>query len=210
MHILNNYFNNIFLISHPNSSRHKKFLERWSGLQFTQAKFVHQDKDINVLGRQAYHKFNFPNPLSHKCIIKGQVACALAHMLIYREIIDGHFYNTLILEDDSVFRDISFLDVALQSDYDILSLFTAKCDLYNPESNNSPFTDQYSKAGTSAYVIRDPNIAEKLLSAQLYEMTPSDTAIMESNLKVYAVYPEVCTITNEPSMIAGGIHENLV
>ena len=210
MHILNNYFDNIFLISHPDSLRHKNFMERWEGLNFSQAKFVHQDKSMELFGDLVSHNFSFTNPLKHKNLIKGQVACAIAHMLIYQEIIDKDIYDALILEDDSVFKSLSFLDVALNSDYDILSLFTAKCDLYYPESKNSPFTDQYSKAGTSAYVIKNPEVAQRLLSAQLADMVPSETAIMESKLKVYAVWPEVCTITNEASMIAGGIVENLV
>lgn len=208
MHILNKYFNNIFLISHPESTRHKQFLNSWSELKFTQATFVHQKIDCIAFNGMACHKFNefeaniaLKDPLSD-----GQVACALAHMLIYKNIIELNLNNTLILEDDSVFNNISNLEIGLQSDYDILSLFTAACDLYIPATAAAPLVSNYTRAGTSAYVIRTPEIAKRLLKDQCESMNTADGVIMRSDMKVYAVWPPVCSCNDSPSIIVGGLY----
>jgi hypothetical protein len=209
-HPINNFFpgRSVFVVVHPDSFRYQTFFQRWKNLSINSTKFVKQNDECKNEHGFAVHTLNsIPNyiplidPLSN-----GQIACALAHMLIYQEIINNNMHNTLILEDDSVFNDYSNLEKAMMSDYDILALFTAECDLYISPNDATPFTSQYSRAGTSAYVIRTPEIANKLYSKQIEKMNTADGVIMRSDMNVYAIYPPVCTIDNSPSMIVNGFY----
>lgn len=207
-HILNNYFENIHVIAHPDSLRYKLFNERWNGLQYSLEKFVMQESECKNNNGYAWHIFEcFPNniPLQDP-LCSGQIACAIAHMLIYKKIIDQKLDNCLILEDDSVFNNISNLEIGLKSDYDILALFTADCDLYVDASEAAPIVSNYTRAGTSAYIIRTPEIARSLLDSQVASMNTADGVIMRSDKKVYAVYPPTCSCDNSPSVIVNGFY----
>lgn len=208
MHPLEKYFDHIYVIIHPESLRWVTFFERWKLKNYTVAKFVEQDVECKSLNGQAKHIFEqFPDYIPLKDPLStGQVACALAHMLIYKDIIDKKRFNCLILEDDSVFNEISNLEIGLQSDYDILSLFTAQCDLFAGNHNPAPYTAQYSRAGTSAYVLRTYEVAEKLLNSQMTLMNTADGVIMESDMKIYAVWPPVCSCDESPSIIVNGLY----
>jgi len=208
-HILNNFFDHIFVIAHPESLRFKTFAHNWEGLNFKKTVFVRQTIECYNHNGCARHTLgsipdNLPlvDPLSD-----GQIACALAHMIVYQEIINNNIYNALILEDDSVFNGISNLEAGLNSDYDILSLFTADCDLLCHPITAAPFTGNYTRAGTSAYVIRTPGVARKLLGDQLKKMNTADGVIMrKEDMKIYAIYPPVCSCDGSPSMIATGFY----
>jgi hypothetical protein len=207
-HIINNYFENVFVIAHPESQRFQAFNERWEGLNYRLCQFVMQG--LNCVSKDGLAVHNLPSipndiplldPLSD-----GQVACALAHMLIYQIIANENLSNCLILEDDSVFNTLSNLEIALNSDYDILALFTADCDLYTTPHLASPYTDKYTRAGTSAYVIRTSNIACDLYESQVKKMNTADGVIMRSDKKIYAVYPPVCSCDDSPSIIVNGFY----
>jgi GR25 family glycosyltransferase involved in LPS biosynthesis len=207
-HILNQYFDHVFVIIHPDSLRYMTFNQRWHGLQYNIAKFVKQNEDCISVDGFAEHNFtNIPTHIPlHNPLSTGQVACALAHILIYKNIIDKKLHNCLILEDDSIFNDLSNLDIALKSDYDILALFTADCDLLIPNTQAAPFTSEYTKAGTSAYTIKTPEAAKTLYDSQINNMDTADGAIRYINLNVYAVYPPCCSCDDSPSIIVNGLY----
>lgn len=207
-HVLNNYFDNIFVIAHPDSARYHDFKIRWVGLEHTLCRFVHQNLECKNKNQKAWHIFpNFPNMMDIKDPLSdGQVACALAHMLIYDHIIENKLLNCLILEDDSVFINESNLELALTSDYDILALFTADCDLLINPAQAAPFTKHYTRAGTSAYVLRTYEVAQELMKSQLRCLDTADGVIMRSLLNIYAVYPPVCMCDNSPSIIVNGLY----
>ena len=207
-HILNNYFDHVFVIAHPDSLRYITFNQRWQDLKYELAQFVKQGDEAWANNGYAEHIFtDLNNPIFLKDpLSSGQIACAIAHMLIYKKIIDRNLSNVLILEDDSVFKELSNLDTALKSDYDVLALFTADCDLFIPPHLAAPFTAEYTKAGTSAYVIKNPKSAEVLLNKQYNKMDTADGLIRYCGLNVYAVYPPMCECDESPSIIVHGLY----
>lgn len=207
-HILNKYFDHIFVIAHPKSLRYTTFNQRWQGLEYKLAKFVKQEEEAWAKNNYAEHIFeNIPNKIKlFDPLSTGQVCCAIAHMLIYKKIIDNKLNNVLILEDDSVFNDLSNLEIAIQSNWEILALFTAQCDLFCTPEQAYPYTNLYSKAGTSAYALKDYKTAENIFLNQITNMNTADGVLMRSNLNIYAVWPPVCSCDSSPSIIVHGLY----
>jgi GR25 family glycosyltransferase involved in LPS biosynthesis len=212
MHEINKYFNDIFVISLPGSARHDLFLKHWEGLQFRQADFVFQDIDCMLEGLVIKHKFkNIPSPLHTNIngLIVGQVACSLAHMLIYDTIIKDQLHNTLILEDDSILLDITNVEESLKQNCDIMSLFCGQLNgssLLGPLSDGEKFTNKWDKQGTSAYIVKTPEVAQFLLDKQLKNFDTADGVIMHSGLNVLAIWPPACFTNDSPSIIAHGLY----
>lgn len=210
-HILNNYFENIFLIAQPGSERYKNFINRWGNLDFIQSKFVNQDNDCLKIENKVEHAFDNIKPSIElkDQLSKGQIAVALAHMLIYDEIIKNKLSNTLILEDDAVFNSDNNLEEALNLDWDILSLFSGFKDGSSISENvnqETKFTRNWDRQGICAYVIRSREIAKYLYDKQSLQMYTADGVICDKNINVLALYPGVCTIDNSPSIIVNGLY----
>lgn len=210
-HILNEYFENIFVIAHPNSARYRIFLDRWRGLRFTLASFVNQGTDCMNLDGYALHNFeNFPTKIALKHpLSRGQVACSLAHMLIYDQICKENLSNTLILEDDCLFDELYFLEDALNLDWDVLSLFSGFSNgssIYESVNKNTKYTYSWDRQGTASYVLKKPEIARYILDKQMEQIDTADGVLCDVNIKILALYPSVCKIDNSPSIIVNGVY----
>ncbi len=210
-HIINNYFDNVFVIAHPSSKRYDNFIKRWDNLDFNLSKFVNRDIDcINIDGYVEHvfeninQKIKLKSPLSG-----GQIAVALAHMLIYDEIIKNNLTNTLILEDDIIFESETNINEALNEEWDILSLFSGFSDgssISDQVNKDTKFTKQWDRQGVCSYVIRSKEIAQYLFDKQNTLMDTADGVICDNNITVLALYPSACVIDNSPSIIVNGLY----
>lgn len=210
-HIINNYFDNVFVIAHPLSKRYDNFIKRWDNLSFNLSKFVNRDIDcINIDGYVEHifeninQKIKLKSPLSG-----GQIAVALAHMLIYDEIIKNNLVNTLVLEDDIVFESDLNINEALCEEWDILSLFSGFSNgssILEPINEITKFTKQWDRQGVCSYVIKSKEVAKYLFDKQNMLMDTADGVICDNNINVLALYPSACVIDNSPSIIVNGLY----
>ena len=163
------------MISDEKSARYQNFKRTWPGDKYILAKFVNPKTDFKIknnnkvnhvfdhlINNIPFNKHNFINrPL------KSQIACSLAHMLIYDEIIKKDLQNILILEDDAEFicSDSVFnFNKILSLEFDILKLST-----YYSEKDLSLLTHPVygpGRFGTWAYVVKNKMIAQRILENQ--------------------------------------------
>jgi len=204
MHPLNFYFENIFVISHPGTARHSIFLKNWPQLEFRQAKFVNKYNECSITNNIAEHILqDFPKKITLKDPLnQGQVACALAHMLIYKTIIQENLENVLILEDDAIFLNDTNLKFAMQENFDILQLWTIPEFIRQNCLPGDVTVTKYMRERASSYVVKNKNVALHLLLKQCNLMDTADGVILMSpELKYHAILPSCCNITNGVSYI---------
>ena len=209
MHVVNKYFDNIFVISHPETERHRIFLKNWDGLKFSQGRFVNKYIEVSKEDNFATHVFKeFPKRIPLKDpLSNGQIACALAHMLIYKNIIDNNLENTLILEDDATFITDQNLEKVLKEEFDILQLWTINEFIREEIRPDTISITNVFRERASSYVIKNRIAAMELLMKQCNALDTADGAIiMADNLLFRAIIPSNCNITNGVSYIHDEIY----
>ena len=129
-------------------------------------------------------------------LIPGQRGCFLSHILLFEKIIKDNYPNTLILEDDAVIKNFSYmkkLDSFLIPNYDII--FLGHCS--EPKKGElikeffSLHKGTYPRC-THAYIISQKGARKFLnyLSKGDWDL-PIDELIPRSGLIIYSMHPQL-------------------
>jgi GR25 family glycosyltransferase involved in LPS biosynthesis len=108
MHILNEFFDKIFVISIPrNRDRLKSFLESFDGVDVEifegiDGKNLFPELEATYFFPDSFYSDFNVNPSRGKMWNKGQLGCALSNLAVQKAIIDRKILKALILEDDSI------------------------------------------------------------------------------------------------------------
>ena len=104
IHLLNTYFDNIFVVSVPRfTERHKRVQQHLQGLPFDF--FWGADKlqlDLEEAKQNGVYDETKTMQLQRqgKPLNAGELACALSHRMVYEQIVKHNWKRVLVLEDD--------------------------------------------------------------------------------------------------------------
>ncbi|MDQ3142346.1 MAG: glycosyltransferase family 25 protein [Bacteroidota bacterium] len=142
-HILNKYFDHIYILTIESAAdRRKKITQSLDGVDYTFFYGINK-YDIDIQEWIAKGKYDVKKAVGHSRfnykMSTGQIACAEGHKNIYAKIIADEFQKVLILEDDSILisahlQYLSEMIEALPSDWDIFYLD------YDMNESNDLFT----------------------------------------------------------------------
>ncbi len=101
-HLLNQFFDKIFIITLPGKSeRHDFFKKTLEGLDYEiHWGVVGNDLDIHELDKNGKIDLAKQKQLDGKNLSKGEIGCAFSHLSVYKTILDRGYKNALIFEDD--------------------------------------------------------------------------------------------------------------
>lgn len=192
MHILNEYCDNIFVITVERFGRKNKVMERMAGIDFR----FFDGVDGSLVSDEVYNTY-LNNRLegSHK-LSRGMYGCSSSHLNLYKKIYEERLDNVLILEDDvSVSSNTDNLGGYFDqlSDYELvyfgMNNGNKRYDNLlkpNKSDNVMELTPEmvrrnplYTIEGTNAYFIRNNGFVKELIDFQSRWMFTADGALIE-------------------------------
>lgn len=142
-----------------------------------------------------YYKYNRPDGI----IGKVQKCITIAHIEIYKKIIENNYNSVLILEDDAILFD-DFLNKfnsymnCVPNDYDLLFI-NAGCGLHAKPTKNDQIWYKVPGTRTCCAYIITKSACEKILTTIVPFSQPIDhalnTQIKTHNLNVYWCEPNI-------------------
>jgi|LakMenEpi03Aug12_release.lakeMendotaPanAssembly.Ray.scaffolds.fasta_scaffold428669_2 glycosyl transferase family 25 len=92
--ILNEFFDKIYVITLPTSSRFERIKKRLEGLEYE----IFEGLNAEIIDKNEYLE------LGSK-LTRGQLGCTVSHVNLYKKIAQENYEKILILEDDCVFLE---------------------------------------------------------------------------------------------------------
>lgn len=200
-HILNQFFDKIYVITMENSIRIPRMIERLQGVEY---EFFY---GINgaTLDKTPYIEMGSKQT-------RGQLGCTLSHLKLYEKIVsENKFDKICILEDDAVFTDnINILDTyikQLPNDWGMLYLGfdggTGVHANYSPNICEISQNNLYTLHCTHAIAIR-PWFAKEMIEFNKQAHFTADGSFTEivkqRGLRTYAVLPKIINPDNIDSI----------
>ncbi len=199
-HILNKFFDKIYVITLPNSIRIPRIISRLTGIDY---EFYY---GINgaTLDKTPYIEMGSKQT-------RGQLGCTLSHYNLYKKIISDNMYEKiLIIEDDAILTDnLNNLEIYLNQLPEDWGLFYLGWGGHNLPTNYSENLCEVSQTNfhsvhcTHAIAIK-PWFAEKLIESNKNMLYTADgnlsNVVKEYNLKTYAAVPTMIDPDNIDSI----------
>jgi len=197
MNILNKYFDKIYVATYENSNRIEYIKNVLNDVKYE----LYFGFDCTKMTDDYYNKYlSNRKPNSH-LLKKGMLGCTMTHIQLYNKIYEEKLNNVLILEDDILLNEnINNLDYyysQLTNNWDILYLGLNNThinynDILKPNINKNIFemnvNNYFNLEGTSAFVLKNYEIAGELSDFNNRELYTADGALMEFLKKKKSTY----------------------
>jgi hypothetical protein len=181
---------NIYIVHYEPLKDRKEYLDSFLNKINIPFEFylVNEKFDKNILENiDVHYKFN-PTILNRKLNV-GELSVSVAHIEIYKKILENDYQFCLIVEDDAVFED-NFLEVLPKimgetNDYDFTFLSTC-CNLRKNKNGDKLLYESETSRCVSGYVVKKTKLND-VIKSSIPISTPIDTHLnvikKELNLK---------------------------